>query len=174
PGWGGLASHGRSHPNRRRRGFGPRWFATRALRPARDRAGGHRMVGSGDDGRSSRIMAGIRSGVARGSPKRHLPGVGGRRTGEDPRRRGTGPGHHPGFAGPRSGGTAVNEFVERDVKLVWRELKDAYDVVIIGGGGHGLSTAYHLASRHGNSYVAVLERGYVGSGNTGRNTTRSE
>jgi sarcosine oxidase, subunit beta len=44
-------------------------------------------------------------------------------------------------------------------------------VVIIGGGGHGLSTAYHLATRHGITNVAVLERGYIGSGNTGRNTT---
>lgn len=65
----------------------------------------------------------------------------------------------------------MNEFVERDVELTWREPKDTYDVVIIGGGGHGLSIAYHLATRHGMTDVAVLERGYIGSGNTGRNTT---
>jgi sarcosine oxidase subunit beta len=49
--------------------------------------------------------------------------------------------------------------------------KRAYDVVIIGGGGHGLSTAYHLATRHGITNVAVLEADYIASGNTGRNTT---
>jgi sarcosine oxidase, subunit beta len=65
----------------------------------------------------------------------------------------------------------VNEFIESRVRLTWHELKDSYDVVIIGGGGHGLSTAYHLATRHGITDVAVLERGYIGSGNTGRNTT---
>ena len=55
----------------------------------------------------------------------------------------------------------------------WRnpEPKKQYDVVIIGGGGHGLATAYYLASRHGIRNVAVLEKGYIGSGNTGRNTT---
>lgn len=65
----------------------------------------------------------------------------------------------------------MNEFVERRVRLTWREPKKSYDVVIIGGGGHGLSTAYHLATRHDITDVLVLERGYIGSGNTGRNTT---
>ncbi|BCG83260.1 sarcosine oxidase subunit beta family protein [Mesorhizobium sp. 113-3-3] len=55
----------------------------------------------------------------------------------------------------------------------WRDPapKAEYDVIIIGGGGHGLATAHYLASRHGISNVAVLEKGYLGSGNAGRNTT---
>jgi sarcosine oxidase, subunit beta len=51
------------------------------------------------------------------------------------------------------------------------QLKKSYDVVIIGGGGHGLAAAYYLAKDHGITNVAVLERGYLGGGNTGRNTT---
>lgn len=51
------------------------------------------------------------------------------------------------------------------------ELKPSYDVVIIGGGGHGLSCAHHLAKYHGITSVAVLEKGYLAGGNTARNTT---
>ncbi|MCC0075058.1 MAG: sarcosine oxidase subunit beta family protein [Rhodobacter sp.] len=55
----------------------------------------------------------------------------------------------------------------------WRKPapKPAYDIVIIGGGGHGLSTAYYLAKNHGLKNIAVLEKGYLGGGNVGRNTT---
>ncbi len=55
----------------------------------------------------------------------------------------------------------------------WRspEPKPAYDVIIVGGGGHGLATAYYLAKEHGVGSVAVLEKGWIGGGNTGRNTT---
>ncbi|NCQ25589.1 MAG: sarcosine oxidase subunit beta [Rhodobacteraceae bacterium CG17_big_fil_post_rev_8_21_14_2_50_63_15] len=55
----------------------------------------------------------------------------------------------------------------------WRDAppKAEYDVVIIGGGGHGLATAHYLAKRHGITNVAVLEKGYLGGGNVGRNTT---
>src|SRR5439155_1444932 len=57
--------------------------------------------------------------------------------------------------------------------LAWRNTspKKQYDVVIIGGGGHGLATAYYLAKEHGLRNVAVLEKGWLGGGNTGRNTT---
>ena len=51
------------------------------------------------------------------------------------------------------------------------ELKSSYDVVIVGAGGHGLATAYYLAKNHGISNVAVIEKGWLGGGNTGRNTT---
>jgi sarcosine oxidase subunit beta len=66
-----------------------------------------------------------------------------------------------GFAGQR-GWTAA-----------WRspEPKSRYDVVIVGGGGHGLATAYYLAKNHGVRNVALLEKGWIGGGNTGRNTT---
>ncbi|MFZ7093220.1 sarcosine oxidase subunit beta family protein [Primorskyibacter sp. 2E233] len=55
----------------------------------------------------------------------------------------------------------------------WRDPspKDEYDIVIIGGGGHGLATAFYLAKEHGLTNVAVLEKGYLGGGNVGRNTT---
>lgn len=58
-------------------------------------------------------------------------------------------------------------------KPLWRSPapKPVYDVIIVGGGGHGLSTAFYLAQNHGIRNVAVLERGYLGGGNVGRNTT---
>ncbi|MFV1875112.1 sarcosine oxidase subunit beta family protein [Nioella sp.] len=61
----------------------------------------------------------------------------------------------------------------RGWKPAWRDPapKAEYDVVIIGGGGHGLATAYYLAKEHGLTNIAVLEKGYLGGGNVGRNTT---
>ena len=59
-------------------------------------------------------------------------------------------------------------------KRMWRprpELKRRYEVVIVGGGSHGLATAYYLAKRHGIKDVAILEKSYIGSGASGRNTT---
>ncbi|RUZ73588.1 sarcosine oxidase subunit beta [Mesorhizobium sp. M7A.F.Ca.US.006.01.1.1] len=61
----------------------------------------------------------------------------------------------------------------KDWKPAWRKPapKASYDVIIIGGGGHGLATAYYLAKEHGITNVAVVEKGWLGSGNVGRNTT---
>jgi sarcosine oxidase subunit beta len=55
----------------------------------------------------------------------------------------------------------------------WRDAmpRDRYDILIIGGGGHGLATAYYLAANHGITNVAVIEKGWIGGGNAGRNTT---
>ena len=55
----------------------------------------------------------------------------------------------------------------------WRDPapKQHYDVIIVGGGGHGLATAYYLAKNHGVRNIAVVEKGWIGGGNTGRNTT---
>ena len=55
----------------------------------------------------------------------------------------------------------------------WRspEIKKNYDAIIVGGGGHGLTTAYYLAKNHGIKNIAVVEKGWIGGGNTGRNTT---
>ena len=64
-------------------------------------------------------------------------------------------------------------FGNKGWKPAWRNPtpKAEYDAIIIGGGGHGLSTAYYLAKNHGITNVAVLEKGYLGGGNVGRNTT---
>ncbi|HVV28430.1 MAG TPA: sarcosine oxidase subunit beta family protein [Rhizomicrobium sp.] len=61
----------------------------------------------------------------------------------------------------------------RHWKPLWRDAapRPAYDIVIVGGGGHGLATAYYLAKEHGLSNIAVIERSWIGSGNAGRNTT---
>jgi sarcosine oxidase subunit beta len=61
----------------------------------------------------------------------------------------------------------------RDWPEQWRsaEPKPGYDVIIIGAGGHGLATAYYMAKEHGVTNIAVLEKGWLGGGNTGRNTT---
>ena len=66
---------------------------------------------------------------------------------------------------------ALNE--DRNWARAWRdpEPKKSYDVIIIGAGGHGLATAFYLAKNHGIGNIAVLEKGYLGGGNTGRNTT---
>lgn len=62
---------------------------------------------------------------------------------------------------------------QRSWTPVWRtpEPRPAYDALIVGGGGHGLAAAYYLAKNHGLRNIAVLERGWLGGGNTGRNTT---
>lgn len=61
----------------------------------------------------------------------------------------------------------------RNWDTAWRkpEPKSDYDVIIVGGGGHGLATAFYLAKEHGIRNIAVLEKGWIGGGNTGRNTT---
>ncbi|MFT0849916.1 sarcosine oxidase subunit beta family protein [Achromobacter sp. F4_2707] len=62
---------------------------------------------------------------------------------------------------------------QRGWKPAWRnpQPRSHYDFVIIGGGGHGLATAYYLASKYGKKRIAVLEKGWIGGGNAGRNTT---
>ena len=65
----------------------------------------------------------------------------------------------------------MSGLLRRRVYLRSSSVRKSYDVAVIGGGGHGLATAYYLASRHGTTNVGVFERSYIGSGATGRNTT---
>ena len=67
-----------------------------------------------------------------------------------------------------------NDFTNHENwEVAWKdpEPKKEYDVIIVGGGGHGLATAYYLAKEHGITNVAILEKGWIGGGNVGRNTT---
>ena len=66
-----------------------------------------------------------------------------------------------------------NEHALHNAPFLWRnpEPKASYDAVIVGGGLHGLSTAYYLAKNHGLTNIAVVERGWIGNGNAVRNTT---
>ena len=68
---------------------------------------------------------------------------------------------------------AASRLGHQDWAAAWRdaEPRPRYDAIIVGGGGHGLATAYYLASVHGVTNIAVLEAGWIGGGNTGRNTT---
>ncbi|MCB2079878.1 MAG: sarcosine oxidase subunit beta family protein [Novosphingobium sp.] len=69
---------------------------------------------------------------------------------------------------------ALNAFAgQRRWRPTWRSArpKEAYDIIIVGGGGHGLATAHYLAKVHGITRVAVIEKGWIGGGNAGRNTT---
>ena len=59
-------------------------------------------------------------------------------------------------------------FLRKRVLPERQELKRSYDVVIVGGGSHGLATAYYLAAHHGITNVAILEKSYIGSGGAGR------
>jgi sarcosine oxidase, subunit beta len=79
----------------------------------------------------------------------------------------------PGGTGKYSAFSLVRHGLLRQAwRPAWRqhELRDSYDVVIVGAGVHGLATAYYLAENHGITNVAVLDKGYVGSGGSGRNT----
>lgn len=83
-------------------------------------------------------------------------------------------GARPGKLSGYSAAALLHHGVRRTTKWprAWRahDLKQSYDVVVIGGGLHGLATAYYLASRHGITDVAVLDKGYLGGGGSGRNT----
>ena len=66
-----------------------------------------------------------------------------------------------------------NEHALHNAPFLWRtpEPKRSYEAVVVGGGLHGLATAYYLAKNHGMTDIAVVERGWIGNGNAVRNTT---
>ena len=81
------------------------------------------------------------------------------------------PGGKPKYSAFTIAKKAMN--YHQDWQRAWRDAapKDEYDAVIIGGGGHGLATAYYLAAVHGMTNIALVEKSWLGGGNTGRNTT---
>ena len=83
-------------------------------------------------------------------------------------------GHRPTKVSGYSAASLVRQGLrtKSDWPRAWRrhDLARSYDVVIVGGGIHGLATAYYLASRHGITNVAVPDKGYLGGGGSGRNT----
>ncbi|HJQ05035.1 MAG TPA: FAD-dependent oxidoreductase, partial [Nocardioides sp.] len=66
-----------------------------------------------------------------------------------------------------------NPFPGEHPEWLWRDPdpKSSYDAIVVGGGGHGLATAYYLAKNHGLTNIAVLEKGWLAGGNMARNTT---
>jgi sarcosine oxidase subunit beta len=79
------------------------------------------------------------------------------------------------MSSPYSGWSVLRQGLaaQRGWQTAWRDAQpqSRYDAIVVGGGGNGLATAYYLAKNHGLRNVAVLERGWIGGGNTGRNTT---
>lgn len=102
-----------------------------------------------------------------------MSGNGQRPVNGDGHRSANGNGHRPTKLRGYSAWSLVQHGLSRsDWPRTWydHDLRDSYDVVIIGGGVHGLATAYYLARNHGITNVAVLEKAYIGSGGSGRNT----
>ena len=165
----------RPRPLRLHEDGGDQGEAVRALLRRRPERRARRPAGAGRDAHAPAHRA--RPGRAPGRGRRRArPGVRDPRTAARPSasssRRNT------GTTWPKSSSTRPKGYYQMKdvfrVRRMWRprgELKRRYDVVIVGGGSHGLATAYYLAKNHGIKNVAVLDKSYIGSGAAGRNTT---
>ena len=150
--------------------------ASSTRRPGRDRRAGGGLRRAPVDARGPRRVVGTSTGRCR-RRRRPRPGQGRRRAGEG--RLAAATAAHRSSSRPRtrtssssgSDGAEPRSVAVAPADHAGTSRATAYDVVIVGGGGHGLATAYYLATRHGITNVAVLEADYIASGNTGRNTT---